>query len=54
MGVGPELELLAVFDNPKGLLVVPRLDVEPKVFAGCEPKAPNKLELVVAGLGAVV
>jgi len=52
--VGPELELLAVFVNPKGLLVAPKLDVDPKVLAGCDPKAPNKLELVVAGLGADV
>lgn len=41
-----------MFDDPKTLLV-PRLDVEPKVFVGCEPRAPNKLELVAAGLGAV-
>lgn len=51
--VGPNLELLVVFDDPKALLVAPKLDTEPNVFAGCEPRAPNKLELVAAGLGAV-
>lgn len=52
VAAGPELELPVALDDPKRLFI-PGLDAEPKVFAGCEPKAPNKLELVVAGLGAV-
>jgi len=49
---GPELELPTALNDPKTLLAAPRLDVEPKVFVGCEPRAPNKLELAAAGLGA--
>jgi len=46
------LELPAAFDDPNTLLLVPRLDVEPKVFVDCAPSAPNKLELAGAGLAS--